>query len=336
MHDSLIMFHCSYCGTLTKRNHKSWHKDHKTHFCTLDCLKFFRSTLITVPCGQCGQPVTRPQKIQKESKSGHLFCSQSCSASYNNAHKTWGTRRSKLEVWLETQLRTIYPDLDLHCNRRDAINAELDIYFPSLKLAFELNGIFHYEPIYGGVEGLVKTQARDAQKFLACHEKGIELCVIDTSQVSYLKPKVAERFLGVVRGVLDKVIAQRTEAGWSLQSTDPTRGCHAEVVAPSPENPPHFEAALAFEKALQWMEWLREGTETRTSLGLKENVNPTRISQLLNMVYIPDDMKKKLKARDPDVGFTTIQQVIPLGRETRGFRKKQICQRPIKGDTPEL
>ena len=31
----------------------------------------------------------------------------------------------------------------------EAINSELDVYVPSLNLAFELNGIFHYEPIYG-------------------------------------------------------------------------------------------------------------------------------------------------------------------------------------------
>jgi len=43
----------------------------------------------------------------------------------------------------------LYPDLVIHFNKKDAINSELDIYIPSLKLAFELNGIFHYEPIFG-------------------------------------------------------------------------------------------------------------------------------------------------------------------------------------------
>ena len=77
------------------------------------------------------------------------FCSRSCSATFNNKNKTYGTRRSKLEVFLEKELIKLYPDLLFHFNRKDTINSELDIYIPSLKLAFELNGIFHYEPIYG-------------------------------------------------------------------------------------------------------------------------------------------------------------------------------------------
>jgi hypothetical protein len=66
-----------------------------------------------------------------------------------HSHKKWGCRRSKLEKWLEEQLIKMYPNLEIHFNRKDTINSELDIFIPSLKLAFELNGIFHYEPIYG-------------------------------------------------------------------------------------------------------------------------------------------------------------------------------------------
>ena len=88
------------------------------------------------------------RKEARGSKSGHLFCNHSCAATYNITHKTVGTRRSKLEVWLESQLRELYPNLTLLPNDKTAINSELDFYFPELKLAFELNGIFHYEPIY--------------------------------------------------------------------------------------------------------------------------------------------------------------------------------------------
>ena len=36
--------------------------------------------------------------------------------------------RSKLEKWLEEQLIKMYPNLEIHFNRKDAINSELDIY----------------------------------------------------------------------------------------------------------------------------------------------------------------------------------------------------------------
>ena len=34
-------------------------------------------------------------------------------------------------------------------NNSTTISSELDFYFPQLKLAIEINGIVHYEPIYG-------------------------------------------------------------------------------------------------------------------------------------------------------------------------------------------
>ena len=79
-----------------------------------------------------------------------------------------------------------YPNLEIHYNRKDAINSELDIYIPELELAFELNGIFHYEPIYGA-EKLQQIQNNDDRKFQACLEKGISLCIIDTSSLKYFK-----------------------------------------------------------------------------------------------------------------------------------------------------
>ena len=116
----------------------------------------------------------------------------SCAGTYNNTHKTHGTRRSKLEVWIEEQLTKLYPNLEIHFNQKDTINSELDIYIPSMKIAFELNGIFHYEPIFGE-DQLNKIQNNDHRKFAACHEAGISLCVIDTSGQKYFKPKSSQR-----------------------------------------------------------------------------------------------------------------------------------------------
>ena len=84
----------------------------------------------------------------------------------------------------------LFPSLEFHFNRKDTINSELDIYIPSLKIAFELNGIFHYEPIYGP-EKLGQINNNDERKMQACIEHGIELCLIDVSTLTYFKPEKA-------------------------------------------------------------------------------------------------------------------------------------------------
>ena len=96
----------------------------------------------------------------------------------------------------------MYPDLDIHFNKRDAIGSELDIYIPSLRLAFELNGIFHFEPIYGPKK-LGQIQNNDVSKTKLCHEAKIDLCVIDTSGQKYVKPQTSQRYLDIIISIID-------------------------------------------------------------------------------------------------------------------------------------
>jgi hypothetical protein len=105
-----------------------------------------------------------------------------------------------LEKWLEIQLGIKYPQLKIQYNERETISGELDIYIPSLKLAFELNGIFHYEDIFGQLE---RTQNNDKRKFAACSEKGIGLCIIDTSRQRYFKEKSSQEFLNIITNIIN-------------------------------------------------------------------------------------------------------------------------------------
>ena len=82
------------------------------------------------------------------------------------------------------------------------IDAELDIYIPSLNLAFELNGIFHYEPIFGEKK-LNSTKNNDKRKFQACLEKNIELCIIDTSTQKYFKENTSKIYLDIILKITD-------------------------------------------------------------------------------------------------------------------------------------
>ena len=171
-------------------------------FCSQKCNNAFNHKPIIVPCSQCGTPCKKLQNQIQKSKSGNVFCNRSCSTIWRNLHKKHGTRRSKLEKWLEEQLTILYPDLEIHFNRKDAIQSELDIYIPSLRLAFELNGIYHYEPIHGQ-DKLNAVQSNDKRKFAACHEAGIGLCSIDTSHQKYFKVKSSQKFLGIIAGIID-------------------------------------------------------------------------------------------------------------------------------------
>ena len=92
-------------------------------------------------------------------------------------------------------------------NKTDDIDAELDIFIPSLRLAFELNGIFHYEPIYGDKK-LASVQSNDHRKMLACAERGIELCVLDVSSIKNFKPLRVQKFLNIITGIIDQAIGR--------------------------------------------------------------------------------------------------------------------------------
>lgn len=200
---------CHYCGNtfyksknfilLDMSPNRQKDRNH-SGFCSPKCANNFLYPPVIIDCNQCGKKFKKlPSQIKR---STNHFCCSSCAAKYNNAHKTKGTRISKLEKWLQSTLPSIYPNLDIHFNRKDAINSELDIYIPSLKLAFELNGIFHYEPIYGK-DKLSSIQNNDNRKIQACLEKGIELCIIDSSSLTYFKEKKVIKYLDIIKNIIE-------------------------------------------------------------------------------------------------------------------------------------
>lgn len=202
----MITHSCDYCNTKFERPRKqSWKYlvgESNNVFCSRLCSQKHQLSKISVQCSNCRTPLKKKPSQAKRSKSGNHFCSKSCSAIYNNAHKSVGTRVSKLEKWLQQELLTLYPNLIFKFNSKEEINSELDIYIPEYNLAFELNGIFHYEPIYGQ-DKLESIQNNDQRKFQACFESNIELCIIDTSGQKYFKPKNSKKFLDIITNIID-------------------------------------------------------------------------------------------------------------------------------------
>lgn len=176
-------------------------KRNRLRFCSRQCRTTWQTKKITLQCEVCGKPITRKRSALME----HVYCSSSCAATVSNksVNRT-GIRRSKLEAWLESKLTDKYRGLEFHWNTRKIIDGlELDIYIPALKLAFELNGIFHYEPVFGP-EKLLKIQTRDKGKYQRCIEQNISLCVIDTTSMKYFKEEKAKVFLNIIADIIDK------------------------------------------------------------------------------------------------------------------------------------
>jgi hypothetical protein len=203
---NLLPLECYDCGItfyIIKKNitYEIKHNRGRIKYCSQKCNNNVNNQdmKINVTCTNCSKSFKKSKNQIKRSE--NHFCSRSCSATHNNKNKTHGNRRSKLEIWLEEQLTTQYPDLKIDYNQKGAIGSELDIYIPSLKLAFELNGIFHYEPIYGDKK-LNQIKENDNNKFQKCINHNISLCVIDTSQQKYFKASASLKYLDIINNII--------------------------------------------------------------------------------------------------------------------------------------
>lgn len=217
---------CLNCGeTFYKSKNKiqcDIKENQQNYFCSKKCNVDYRNKNTTsqiVKCSQCGKECIKRNSYIKKSKSGNNFCSSSCAATYNNTHKTSGYRRSKLELHLQNILEEKYLNLNIEYNDRKTLDGlELDIYIPSLNLAFELNGIFHYQPVFGKSDkekdsNFQNILNKDAKKHQLCQEKNINLCIIDTSSQKYFTIKSSQKFVDAVCFIIDKRIEQLQQQG---------------------------------------------------------------------------------------------------------------------------
>lgn len=146
-------------------------------YCSLNCRNAGNKKQLFLKCKQCSvEFIRRPSELTD----GNAFCTQSCAATYNNLNKTHGCRRSKLELFIEEKIKLEFPYLDFIPNDKSTVSSELDFYFPTLKLAFQINGPTHYKPIFG-LDKFISIQRLDSIKRDSCKQQGIQLIEIDCS-----------------------------------------------------------------------------------------------------------------------------------------------------------
>lgn len=205
-YNNLLPLQCKQCRCVfyrTKRKicrYVNPDKPNTGDFCCSKCQFEGQKTAILICCKNCNVEFLRvPAAINKKSNN---FCSQSCAATFNNKNKKFGTRCSKLEQWIKEQLSVLYPSLEIKYNDKHIINSELDIYIPELKIAFEINGIFHYKPIHG-LEKFSKIRENDLFKLEVCQKLYIDLYLIDTSKHNYVTPNTSQIYLEKIINVIN-------------------------------------------------------------------------------------------------------------------------------------
>lgn len=210
-----LKLNCQVCKKIIIKKRRYVQKNRKRSnyvTCSGSCARKLSATgknFVIRECPVCSKTVRKSLSEVNKSKSKTVFCGSSCASHHNNLRRPIGLRRSALEIWVESKLTHLYPNLVIHFNRKDAIGSELDIYIPKFKTAIELNGFFHYFRIkknkYGSII-LKRTKANDARKVKACKTADIKLHVINTSRVRNFSFSKSNKILLKITKIIDTLI----------------------------------------------------------------------------------------------------------------------------------
>lgn len=217
-----VKVNCYQCKNEFEVTHAK-SKFYKRFFCDSKCFAVWRNSRFSIyACEFCKKTYRRP--IVEREANLHTFCSRSCAAKWGQANKHCGYNRSKIEQWIEEQLNVLYPMLEIKYNNREVFKYELDIYIPSLKLAFELNGPLHYIDIYGKAR-LEHYQRKDKEKSRMCADNNITLISINISKIkhfeqnSHLKGK---EVLKIITNNINMKLAEQSSANLANHDADTT------------------------------------------------------------------------------------------------------------------
>ncbi len=202
--ENLQRFTCEICNTEYTRAH-SFRPKNNHKCCSYLCLNVKLGKRVPCKCTNCDKDIIIVAGRLRDHKNN--FCSLQCSGYWAATNKTNGITRSKFELFLEEQIKIKFPTIAMSVNDHETINSELDFYFPDLRFAIEVNGIFHYEPIFGG-DTLEKIKNNDQRKFQACLENEIELFIINASTFRSYRKKEVQDCLSTLFHIMSKKITQ--------------------------------------------------------------------------------------------------------------------------------
>ncbi len=187
----LIPFQCIQCNNVFHRPKNEVQRLVKGNYhgsltlCSKVCNGLNSQKRHEVKCEYCNKMFI---KKASDMRSTYHFCSRSCSTKYQNSNKTKGFRRSKAEFLIESLIKNDFPNLNLISSDRNLLSngLEIDIHLPDIKLAIELNGPIHFQPIYGK-DKFDKTVENDARKISQLTNLGYGIIVVDISSLGYWK-----------------------------------------------------------------------------------------------------------------------------------------------------
>ncbi len=186
MHKKQVEYKCTTCG---KSVFRAPCQVMLNVFCSRKCSQSFQTDKPglggrernpekrkTLTCKLCGKPFERFSCAIIPGKD--VFCSHSCHTKFANQYKRGC--KSKLEKWLAIELNK--QDIPVFMNDRKLLKGyELDIYFPTKNLAFEIDGPWHRLPL-NGEKVFNKIQYNDKFKNQRCNELGIRLIRIQNEK----------------------------------------------------------------------------------------------------------------------------------------------------------
>ena len=176
-------------------------------FCSKECADSFQTTKKWITCSWCGKPFQQHLCIISRCKHNSPCCSRDCAAKLVY-------KESFIEKEFEDLIKPLGLKYERNC-RTIVSPMELDFWLPGIKYAVEINGICHYEPIYG--EYVLEAQkARDRLKRRKCKQQGIKLRVVKPGNCS--KGQHIKRFKRVVNEIRKRhaiMCLDRLAQGWN-------------------------------------------------------------------------------------------------------------------------
>jgi len=158
-------------------------------YCNRECASNGHQKRLNLICSTCGISFIRYAASARNKV--RVFCTNSCSAKYNNKNRVGGCNRSKAEIYLAGLIKQDFPNLVIEENNHKLLPSgyEIDILLPEIKFGIELNGPTHYLPIFGE-ELLVKAKLHDLTKAIEMQQLKYTLFVLDISRYGNFKKTI--------------------------------------------------------------------------------------------------------------------------------------------------